>query len=230
MKGFTLDTVTVREEKLIGKLEGLFLGSKFYDENRWIYDGTGPRVDRRRGEICMHLDRDRCYTATGVQLRVRVSRQIDRLVAELNDAFADDGVGVVYSVDRYHNLSIRLTRYHTAVRKTIPSRFGKGGLGDWTRKVTRLAEIIDMFYHMETRVDPFSVKFMLKTSGKVLKETYPLRINIINLTSRNYGAQVCQEASRLLKICDDISDYDAFEPNCGRIVAEDTRDEYDFEL
>jgi hypothetical protein len=96
--------------------------------------------------------------------------------------------------------------------------------------VVRLAEVLNEFYGLNARFTDFFITFFRNENGKAMKTSASYLINQVGLTERNYGARVMHEASRLLKICEDMADYEFFEPNAVVIRAKDTLDTFKFNL
>lgn len=228
MRHFTLDTITPRENQLMDKLTKLFFGSDFYKKTN-IEPGVSPQIDRRSGSVSFNLS-STFYTLADDSLKVSIRKEANRLVDQMNAAFSLDGVSVALSTGRYKNVTFTLNNYHEPVSKTVPRTFGKGSISHWTVKVVRLAEVLNEFYGLNARFTDFFITFFRNENGKAMKTSASYLINQVGLTERNYGARVMYEASRLLKICEDMTDYEFFEPNAVVIRAKDTLDTFQFNL
>ena len=173
---------------------------------------------------------DTSFTKSDEKLKVVAKKQADELLDAMNKVFAEENTSVEISYDRYNNVKYKFTAYHNAVKQTVPASFGKGGLGSWTGKVVRLAEVLNEFYHMNTCEFPFFVQFFKIVNGVAEKAAYLIQIRKVDTTHQNYGAAVFAEASRLLRACEDAKEYEYFEPNFVNILCEDTKDIYQFNL
>lgn len=228
MARFNIETITSHEDTLIDTMKIMVSQSKFYKEHSQK-DST-IRVDRRAGSVEFHIA-DTSFTKVDDKLKVVAKKQADELLAAMNKVFAEEKTSVTLSYDRYNNAKYKFTTYHKAVKQTVPASFGKGGLGSWTGKVVRLAEVLNEFYHMNTCEFPFFVHFFKIENGVAEKAAYPLQIHKVDTTyQQNYGATVFAEASRLLRACEDAKEYGYFEPNFVNILCEDTKDIYQFNL
>lgn len=227
MTRFNLDTITSHEDTLIDTMKIMVSTSKFYKEHSQK-DST-IKVDRRAGSVEFRIA-DTSFTKADDTLKVVARKQANELLAAMDKVFAEEKTSVAISYDRYNNVKYKFTTYHTAVKQTVPSSFGKGGLGSWTAKVVRLAEVINEFYHLNTCEFPFFVNFFKIENGVAEKAAYPLQIHKIDTTHSNYGAAVFAEASRLLRACEDAKEYEYFEPNFVNILCEDTKDIYQFNI
>lgn len=228
MRHFTLDTITPRENQLMDRMTKLFFESDFYKKTN-IEPDVSPQIDRRSGSVSFNLSKT-FYTLADNSLKVSIRKEANRLVDQMNAAFSLDGVSVALSTGRYMNVTFTLNNYHEPVSKTVPRTFGKGSLSHWTVKVVRLAEVLNEFYGLNARFTDFFITFFSNENGKTMKTSASYFINQIGLTERNYGARVMNEASRLLKNCEDMTDYEFFEPNAAVIKAKDTKDIYQFNL
>lgn len=227
MARFNIETITSHEDTLIDTMKIMVSTSKFYKEHSQK-DST-IKVDRRAGSVEFHLA-DTSFTKVDDKLKVVAKKQADELLDAMNKVFAEEKTSVTLSYDRYNNVKYKFTAYHKAVKQTVPASFGKGGLGSWTGKVVRLAEVLNEFYHMNTCEFPFFVHFFKIENGVAEKAAYPLQIHKVDTTYQNYGAVVFAEASRLLRACEDAKEYEYFEPNFVNILCEDTKDIYQFNL
>lgn len=227
MTRFNIDTITSHEDTLIDTMKTMVATSKFYKEHSQK-DAT-IKVDRRAGSVEFHIA-DTSFTKVDGKLKVVAKKQANELLDTMNKVFSEEKTSVALSYDRYNNAKYKFTAYHKAVKQTVPASFGKGGLGSWTGKVVRLAEVINEFYHMNTCEFPFFVQFFKIVNGVAEKAAYLIQIRKVDTTHPNYGAAVFAEASRLLLACEDAKDYEYFEPNFVNILCEDTKDIYQFNL
>ena len=227
MARFNIDTITSHEDTLIDTMKIMVSQSKFYKEHQQK-DST-IKVDRRAGSVSFHIA-DTSFTKVDDKLKVVAKKQANELLDTMNKVFAKENTSVEISYDRYNNVKYKFTAYHKAVKQTIPTSFGKGGLGSWTGKVVRLAEVLNEFYHLNTCEFPFFVHFFKIENGVAEKAAYPLQIHKVDTTYQNYGATVFAEAARLLRACEDAKEYEYFEPNFVNILCEDTKDIYQFNL
>jgi len=225
MARFNIDTITSHEDTLIDKMKNLVDSSKFYKEHQ----NSATVVDRRAGSVTFHIA-DTSFTKSDDKLKVVAKKQADELLDTMNKVFAKENTSVEISYDRYNNVTYKFTAYHKAVKQTVPASFGKCGLGSWTGKVVRLAEVLNEFYHLNTREFPFFAHFFKIENGVSEKAAYPIQIRKVDTTDHNYGAVVFAEASRLLRACEDAKEYEYFEPNFVNILCEDTKDIYQFNL
>ena len=227
MAKFNIDTITSHEDTLIDTMKIMVSQSKFYKEHQ--QKDTTIKVDRRSGSVSFHIA-DTSFTKVDDKLKVVAKKQANELLDTMNKVFAKENTSVEISYDRYNNVKYKFTDYHKAVKQTVPASFGKGGLGSWTGKVVRLAEVLNEFYHLNTCEFPFFVHFFKIENGVAEKAAYPLQIRKVSTTDYNYGAVVFAEASRLLRACEDAKEYEYFDPNFVNILCEDTKDIYQFNL
>lgn len=227
MTRFNLDTITSHEDTLIDTMKTMVATSKFYKEHSQK-DST-IKVDRRAGSVEFHIA-DTSFTKADNTLKVVARKQADELLDTMNKVFSEEKTSVNIWYDRYNSVKYKFTTYHTAVKQTVPDSFGKGGLGSWTAKVVRLAEVLNEFYHLNTCEFPFFVHFFKIENGVAEKTAYSILIHKVDTTNQNYGAAVFAEASRLLRACEDTKEYEHFEPNFVNIRCEDTQDIYQFNL
>lgn len=216
MARFNIETITSHEDTLIDTMKIMVSTSKFYKEHSQK-DST-IKVDRRAGSVEFHIA-DTSFTKVDDKLKAVAKKQANELLAAMNKVFAEEKTSVTLSYDRYNNAKYKFTTYHKAVKQTVPASFGKGGLGSWTGKVVRLAEVLNEFYHMNTCEFPFFVHFFKIENGVAEKAAYPLQIHKVDTTyQQNYGATVLAEASRLLRACEDAKEYEYFEPDRKSVV------------
>ena len=190
MAKFNIDTITSHEDTLIDTMKIMVSQSKFYKEHQ--QKDTTIKVDRRSGSVSFHIA-DTSFTKVDDKLKVVAKKQANELLDTMNKVFAKENTSVEISYDRYNNVKYKFTAYHKAVKQTVPASFGKGGLGSWTGKVVRLAEVLNEFYHLSTCEFPFFVHFFKIENGVAEKAAYPLQIRKVSTTDYNYGAVVFGE-------------------------------------